>query len=59
LKRAIEKKRKRHLLIAYELFSRRKDKIMAFTEYAKKKLELKMIRKGGIWRKRNMQMIGP
>jgi hypothetical protein len=56
-KRVMEKRRRRHLLTAYELFSKRKDKIQAFTEYSQKKLELNMLKRGTIWRKRNMRLL--
>ena len=31
--------------------------MIAFTEYAKKKLEVKMLKRGAIWRKRNMKLL--
>lgn len=37
-KRVMEKRRKRHLLSAYELFARRRDKMIALKQYAHQKL---------------------
>jgi hypothetical protein len=31
--------------------------MIAFSEYAKKKLEIKMLERGSIWRKRNMRLL--
>ena len=56
-KRVVEKRRKRHLLRAYEIFSKRRDKMIAFAEYSNKKLEVNMLRRGFIWRKRNMRIL--
>ena len=56
-RRVIEKRRRRHLLRAYELFAKRRDKLIALAEYSKKKLEVNMLRRGYIWRKRNMRLL--
>lgn len=53
----VEKRRRRHLLRAYELFAKRRDKLIAFAEYSNKKLEVNMLRRGYIWRKRNMRLL--
>lgn len=31
--------------------------MIAFAEYAKKKLEVNMLKRGAIWRKRNMKLL--
>ena len=56
-KRVLEKRRRRHLLQAYELFSKRRDKLIAFTTYARKKLEIGMLRRGAVWRRRNIRLL--
>lgn len=56
-RRVLEKRRRRHLLRAYEIFAKRRDKMLAFAEYSKKKLEIAMLRRGYIWRKRNMRLL--
>ena len=52
-----EKRRRRHLLRAYQVFAQQRDKMMAFAEYANKKLEVKMLKRGSVWRKRNMKLL--
>lgn len=37
-KRVLEKRRKRHLQSAYELFARKRDKLIALKQYARQKL---------------------
>jgi hypothetical protein len=54
-KRVMEKRRKRHLLSAYELFAKRRDKIIALKQYAHQKLEIRMMKRGGIWKKKNLR----
>ena len=56
-RRVIEKRRRRHLLKVYDLFSRNRDKMIAFAEYAKKKLEVRMLKRGTAWRKRNIRLL--
>ena len=56
-RRVKEKRRQRHLIRTYEMFSRKRDKMIAFSEYANKKLEVKMLKRGSIWRKRNMRLL--
>jgi len=31
--------------------------MIAFNEYSNRKLEIKMLRRGGIWRKRNVRIL--
>ena len=45
-RRVQEKRRRRHLVRAFEVFGKRRDKMIAFAEYAKKKLEVKMLKRG-------------
>lgn len=45
------------MLRAYELFAKRRDKMIAFAQYSRKKLEVNMLRRGHIWRKRNMRLL--
>lgn len=56
-RRVVEKRRRRHLLRAYELFAKRRDKLIAFTSYARKKLEINMLKRGAVWRRRNMKLL--
>lgn len=56
-KRTVEKRRVRHLQRAYEVFSKRREKMIAFTEYARKKLEVKMLKRGAIWKARNLKLL--
>ncbi len=56
-RRVKEKARRRHLISGYEVFSKRRDKMIAFTEYAQKKLEIRMLNRGAIWRRRNMRLL--
>jgi hypothetical protein len=45
------------LIKAYDVFSRKRDKMIAFAEYARKKLEIKMLKRGSVWRKRNTRLL--
>jgi predicted GNAT family acetyltransferase len=56
-RRVVEKRRRRHLLRAYELFAKRRDKMIAFADYSRKKLEVNMLKRGHIWKKRNMRLL--
>ena len=56
-RRIKEKRRRRHLLRAFDVFAKRRDKMIAFKKYAKKKLEIKMLKRGAVWRKRNMKLL--
>ena len=56
-RRVVEKRRRRHLLRAYELFAKRRDKLIAFTTYARKKLEINMLRRGAVWKRRNTKIL--
>jgi len=56
-RRVVEKRRRRHLLRAYELFSKRRDKVIAFSQYARKKLEVNMLRRGAVWKRRNIRLL--
>lgn len=53
--RILEKRRKRHLQSAYELFALRRDKLIALKHYAREKLEFKMLRRGTVWKNKNLR----
>lgn len=41
---------------AYELFARRRDKLIALKQYARQKLEVRMLRRGTVWKSKNLKL---